>query len=645
MDIWRARVPYLGLIGGVVLGLCAPSPCADAAQGRAVAEPAMHGEAMAWRTMALDLKGPVASETGTPNPFADFRLDVTFSREGRDYKVPGYFAACGTAAETGCTEGGVWRVRFTPDRPGPWSYRISFLQGADVAIGGDGAPVREWHGVTGRFGVAPAGAPEDDPRNRGRLLYDGTRYLKYAVTGEPFFKVGADAPENMLAYDGIDDTPNAGGFRKSWAPHAGDGAAVDLATYGWRGQGQGILGSIAYLADQGVNAVSFLTFNIAGDDKNVFPHLLKVDHATYEAFGQKDETLRRQWVQGVHHDRFDVSKLDQWQRILAYANDRGLYLHFKLQETENDGLMDDGATGRERSLYLREMVARFGHYLALNWNIGEENDRPPEDQIAMLAALASLDPYGHPRVMHTFPENKERYYRPLLGDRSALTGASLQGGRQDMSDVRPTTIEWILRSEETGKPWVVAFDEPGSADGGTPVDAGYPDAALPSRREVRDDRATIRGKVLWAVLTAGGTGVEYYYGYNTGCSDLDCQDHRTRASKWRDGRIALAFFRTHVGKHAASMRAMDHLTGDAEDYVFADPGKRYVIYSPDGSARDLAVPDAGSRFRVGWYDPRSGGPLRSTVTLTASDAGRLSIGPAPDTSDLDWVVLVERAGP
>ena len=33
---------------------------------------------------------------------------------------------------------------------------------------------------------------------------------------------------------------------------------------------------------------------------------------------------------------YDCSKLDQWQVVFDHAQARGLYLHFKLQETEND---------------------------------------------------------------------------------------------------------------------------------------------------------------------------------------------------------------------------------------------------------------------------------------------------------------------
>src|SRR5690606_26153879 len=112
---------------------------------------------------------------------------------------------------------------------------------------------------------------------------------------------------------------------------------------------------INYLASKGLNVFSFLTLNIGGDDKNVFPYI------------KYNETLSSSPVND--RLRFDVSKLDQWEVVFEHAETLGMFLHFKLQETEVDMLLDGGKLGVERKLYYREMIARFGHHLALNWNL------------------------------------------------------------------------------------------------------------------------------------------------------------------------------------------------------------------------------------------------------------------------------------
>ena len=202
---------------------------------------------------------------------------------------------------------------------------------------------------------------------------------------------------------------------------------------------------------------------------------------------------------------YDVSKLDQWQIVFDYAQQKGMYLHFKLQENEIDDnvrgnpfrrrkarnpnpvpeSLDGGDLGQERKLYVRELVARFGYALALNWNIGEENTQSSEQQLAMAMNLRDTDPYGgHHIVVHTFPNGQESVYPLLLGSRSPFTGASLQ---MAWNAVHERTLRWVLASSQAKKPWVVANDEQGPADLGVPPDPGYSgfagkDAKGPRRR-------------------------------------------------------------------------------------------------------------------------------------------------------------------
>ncbi|MEO1304758.1 MAG: DUF5060 domain-containing protein [Pseudomonadota bacterium] len=515
------------------------------------------GETELWHPITLTLDGPSAEEDGATNPFTDFALNVTFSQGSQSYTAPGYFAACGNAAETSCTGGDQWRVHFTPNTVGNWDYAISFREGANVALNGGGTAVADLDGLSGSFSIGSSTKTGNDFRasDKGRLSYQGGHYLQFE-NGDPFFKVGADSPENTLAYEDFDATPNRGDRRKDWWPHLDDfSSATGADAFLWQDtKGQELLGAWSYLADQGVNAVSFLTFSLGGDDENIFPHLLRVSLTEYDGLGRN-----AQWNQGVHHDRFDVSKLDQWDRVFSYADQLGLFLHFKTMETENDELMDDGAFGPERQLYYRELVARFGHHLALNWNLGEEYTLSTETARQTLTYLDEIDPYGHLRVLHTYPGQWDQHYGPLLGNQSALTGASVQTGNQNFNEVRSTLTEWVSRSRDQGKAWVVALDEPGSASRGVAADSAYPAGQLPQSRNQSDNREAVRRRVLWNTLTAGGAGVEYYYGYQTGCDDLTCQDHETRQSKWNDAANAAAFFNAHIGRSALTMVESDSL--------------------------------------------------------------------------------------
>ena len=84
------------------------------------------------------------------------------------------------------------------------------------------------------------------------------------------------------------------------------------------------------------------------------------------------------------------------------ATSKGMYLHFKTLETENELTMDGGNLGPERILYYRELIARYGHHLALNWNLGEEiNDASTAQKQAWSRSFYDNDPYHHHQVFAT----------------------------------------------------------------------------------------------------------------------------------------------------------------------------------------------------------------------------------------------------
>ncbi len=609
--------------------------------GMALATCASHG-AMAQKLeganapydpVTLTIDGPQMDERIGDNPFSDVRLDVTFSQGKRTWTVPGYFAGCKDAADSSCTGGKTWQAHFLPPVAGDYQWQVRFRSGKDVVFEEYGGKGLTGNGVKGSFTVAAAQA--DPVRARGVMHYSGERYYRFSGDNSLFFKIGPDAPENTLAFDGFDATPSFKTLRKSWIPHLPDYKAKEAKPYLWaKGKkGQGLLGAFRYLADQKVNSASMLLWNTGGDDRNVFPHLLAVSEAEYEKLAPAD-----QWNKGVVQDRFDVSKLAQWQRALSYADKLGLHLHFKLQETENDKLMDGGALGRTRKLYMREMVARFGHYLAITWNLGEENVQAPGDVAHASHYLDALDAYDRPIVLHSYPEQKERY-RAFLGERSALTGLSLQSHR---NTAREDMIEWRTESDLAGRAWTLGYDEQGRAEDGTGVDVDYPDAKLPSPRAAGIPQEVARREIIWNAFTGGAHGAELYYGYKTGCSDLDCQDHRTRASLWRDGVIARDFFQTHVGEAALTMRALDHFTPADDDYVFAEPAKLFVIVK-GAKASGLKLPGQQGRYSVQWFDRVQGGALQ-TGSLAEITGGKnvVEMGEPPKGGSGEWVALVRR---
>ena len=574
------------------------------------------GELKKWHKITLQFQGPEKSETDEDNPFLNYRLNVTFKHTLTDktFVIPGYFAADGNAANTGATSGNIWRAHFTAPDTGEWGYSVSFKKGKWAAIRTSEKIKSAGYmdGTTGSFTVGETDKSGRDFRGKGMLKYVGERYLKFQ-NGEYFLKCGSDAPENFLAYDQFDGSFQNDGHKdelvKTWEAHKKDWREGDPTWQG--GKGKEIIGAVNYLAQKGMNAFSFLTMNIGGDDQNVFPY---TDYDTW--------------------DRFDTSKLDQWELVFEHADKLGMFLHFKTLEFENQGLLDNGGTGLFTKLYYRELIARFGHHLALNWNLCEETgdwtETPPSfpldaaERIRLAEYVGSLDPYNHHLVIHN-----GAWYDPIYGPGTRFTGASLQTSKEDFGNVHKATLKVIEDAKAAGKVWAVACDEPGD----------HRHSLIPDAEDPLHNNARKNG--LWGAMMAGAWGTEWYFGYEHAHSDLSCQDFRSRDLFWDQGKICLDFFNFN-NIPVWQMESMDDLISSSGDYVLAQPGKIYVVYLKNGGAASLNFGNTKGEYDVSWYNPRKGGALQRKKQSTVNGSGWQELGFPPKEKDQDWVILVRK---
>ena len=244
------------------------------------------GEFKQWHKVTLALSGPFAAESDdAPNPFTDLAFSVTFTHEGGSpkYTVPGYFAADGKAGSSSAESGTKWLAHLSPDKAGTWNYAVSFTRGSNAALNGGGTAVKPFDGVSGSFKIVPTDKTGRDFRSKGRLQYVGKHHLQFAGSKEYFLKAGPDAPETLLGYADFDNTIAGKPDKvplKTWGPHVQDWKAGDPT---WRdGKGKGLIGALNYLAGKGVNAFSFLTYNVSGDGDNVWPFIEQHDKLHYD---------------------------------------------------------------------------------------------------------------------------------------------------------------------------------------------------------------------------------------------------------------------------------------------------------------------------------------------------------------------------
>ncbi len=609
------------------------------------------GELRLWHGLALTFQGPAVAETSTPNPFTDYRLDVEFrAPSGRLVVIPGYFAADGNAAESGAEAGPAWRVRFAPDEVGHWEWRAHFTTGSMVAVLGGGRSTA-FDGAAGGFDVAPTDKRLPDFRAVGFLRQGDERFPRFVGTGEPFLEVGVNSPENLFACRDIDGTSDRGGvvpgFLHEFRRHRDDFVRLGGGP-AWRGEGgRGVLGLISYLSEQRLNSMFALTLGVDGDGDDVWPFVAPTDP----------------W-------RYDCSKLDQWQRVLEHATQRGVHAQLGLTETENESLFEvveglSGGFAASRQLYHRELVARFAHVLGLTWNLGEEIGKDPgygspfrrpttDSQRRQFAAhLRGLDAYDHGVIVHSYYHGRIHEPHQVLDPLSDptnpavdITGVSLQGPFDTARSVTAPSADrfandhayvryYVERSLRAGKPWSVGMHEQGPAFWGAVTD-GF--ARDPQHDVTRRD-------VLWGTWMAGGTGVQYYFGYglrDLSGDDVTVESLHTRAELWRQSRVAHDFFTGHLPFDR--MLCRDELVADPLAYCLALPGSHYAVYLRGGGTTTLDLGAHLTEFEVAWYDPRQGGALQAGSVTAVQGPGPVALGAPPSAPTQDWVVLVRDTG-
>lgn len=617
----RLVVSLFMLLAGLPLPAtttAAPTPISDTQNAVVIT-----GELKRWHPLTFSIDGPTADEEDILNPFADYKLEITFTQGATTLVVPGYFAADGDAAETSATSGNIWRAHFTPPTTGDWDYSISMVRGTDIAVD-ELATIDETiiDDMTGTITIAETDKSGRDFRGKGHLRYIGEAYLQFD-NGDWYLKGGINSPENILAYSDFDSTYTADGndFVKDFLPHVQDWNAGDPT---WHGdKGKGLVGVVNYLASQGMNSAFILINNIGQENDN-------------DAEGNDDVWP---FLTPQIYDRYDISKLAQWDIIFQHMQEKGVMLHFALQEIDNDALLDDGDLGRFRKLFYRELMARFGYHNALTWNIGEElrSDRNTDAQRkSYIDFIASIDPYGHAILAHTWPgdDEYEAIYGPLLGYET-FDGASFQihDGSDGTGDLKVynTTKNWYNQAKDAGRKWHMTIDEC----------CGWQTGVRPWGDEYNLD--DVRVDDLWGNLMAGGSGAEWFFGDRKPIQyDLSTEDFRPFKLMWDYTRYAIEFFHTYLPFH--EMEPQTGLSESEDHLVFSKPGEIYAVYLREGLSPDLNVEAFVGKYRVKWFNPRSGGGLRNGTVKSFTGAGIQNLGLPPQAPEEDWVALVENVG-
>ncbi|MFC1761296.1 DUF5060 domain-containing protein [Planctomycetota bacterium] len=562
----------------------------------------MDGSFKKWHRIEVVFTGPQADESSAT--FRNHRLDVTFtSPSGKEYKVPGFFDADGDPANSSATSGNKWKARFTGGEEGDWTYKVSFVTGNNVAAnltGGTGGTAPD--GEAGSFSIGSQDKSGKDFRAKGKLQYVGEHYLRFE-DGDYFVKGGPDSPEIFLEYGEFDGTPN--NAQQKYSHHISDWKNGD-PTWG-KGKGKGIIGVVNYLAGTGVNVHYFLCMNAYGDGKDAWP-----------------------WTGVDNIDIYDVSKLGQWEVVFTHFDKMGLMLNFQMSESENSSYFEvrdgDGVFASSRKIFYRELIARFGHHMAITWNIGEENqDDKPGIQRGVTDAqrklfstrLRNLAVYQDHISVHNGPADKVEMFYPLLGHKD-FTGPGFQFRLNNQ--IHDKVKHWYDESEKAGHKWIISVDEPWMG--------------------TYKDIVALRKEAFWGSVMAGGQA-EFYLGK----FDVKHVDYRDYDDEWKMIGNLVTFMNGNLAKELVKMKPNDALAIGNNNWALAAEGETYLLYLKNGGEAKVDLSGAEDQeFTVQWFNPRSGGHLINGTPGTVSGGGvNVSLGTPPNTAGQDWVVLLKSA--
>ncbi|HEU0021249.1 MAG TPA: Ig-like domain-containing protein, partial [Dehalococcoidia bacterium] len=260
-----------------------------------------------------------------------------------------------------------------------------------------------------------------------------------------------------------------------------------------------------------------------------------------------------------------------------------------------------GWTGFNRAMYYREIIARFGHYNGLYWNIAEEyNENYNSSQARGFAQMiGDLDAYDHPITVHN--EGSLSNWNSFVGDRRF----GLTSFQKNDTPHNAAAAEWFQKVENSGWTIPISFDETGALGTGA-----------------RD----LAREIVWSVYT-GGANFEMLTQPLSNFTDFG--RHFEDMTRARGVVESLPF---------PQMRPSNSLLTGGKGYVFAQAGEAYLVYLPDGGNINLNLSASSNGYSAQWFNPRDG----STRTIGSVAGGGVRSFSAPDGSD--WALVLRRSG-
>jgi hypothetical protein len=529
----------------------------------------------------------IINTTSYDNPFADVELNAVFtSPTGRLVSFFGFYDGDGNGGQTG----NVWKQRFMPDEVGTWTFVLTFT---------DGSP-----GSSGSFECIANGAKP------GPWKQDSAnpRWLKTSL-GDHFL------PVTMLA-------------------------VMQYTPIDWQD-------TIDWCTTRGYNTIISGTFNV-GNWASGWPNIT--------AFLTENQAGKE-----VDYERMNLRMWTEWDDMLQYAADRGIYIGaFEGPDGTYGGqekgkyppielaffpsMRDHALTTRNKRI-MRYLVARQAAF----WNVAFWSLGSTEVYYYSVANetefreygeyLASITPWG--RMITA--QDCEQWHGV---NRRWLSALNIPGSRKlntvQLSLAHHQEDQWGKSNPENTAWQNAVLNNEFALDSY----GGFPVLGTETLWEGQG-RANKPLRIIWGFFAAGA---------HTTWADWNYSDKSWSLGKaWLPVKLLSEHVFDRLGGDcrgdeqlviaAEAMRQLQYwkmnphnelVAGSEEAYCLAEPGRQYMIYTPNGGTVKIDLRGEAGTFEVRWLNPRDGSYLN--LYQIEGNAVRTTYAPTNE----DWVLILHK---
>lgn len=289
--------------------------------------------------------------------------------------------------------------------------------------------------------------------------------------------------------------------------------------------------------------------------------------------------------------------LAQWDEWLGALDEAGGVALFFLYDDSVRIWETGDEVGPEERDFVRGLVGRLAHRKGLIWCIAEEaREALSAARIRALAAeVRAADPYGHPIAVHL---NDGLDFTEFADDPN-IDHFAVQYNRPDADELHRGLVEAVRLA--AGR-YAITLAE--AADWGSGAEA---------RRKV------------WACALAGA-----------GAMVLGMDIESTPEADLADCGRLLSFLRHEP---LGGLEPHDELADGGTRYVLADPGERWMLYSPAASAGLGLTELPAGVYWLHWFDCVSG---ESRSGSQVRDGGGSCVWPRPEGLGEELVLTIRR---